>query len=563
MKTQPFRAWGPDVRLHLVVLIVLALAGAALYIPFLGNPFVFDDGNLFFSERLTTAAVEPWVLITRSLPYFTLGWTQTQLGTMEAHRLISLALHVLVGWQLYRLLRQMLLIDYQQATPDVLMLRQASVVAALIALIFVVHPVAVYGAGYLIQRTTVMAALFAIVCVRYLLDALNNRSPVGAIGAALMSSLSILCKEHSVTVPFAAALLVAFLCRVDRQALRILAVFIVANLPAVALVFSLGLGFVGQPYEPGLSNLEGEIHGLPEFSDRWERWLFSVSNQAQLYYQYWLQWLAPSAGRMSADLRVDFLQPWTWVVAGKHIALFLVVPVASGIFALVTGRGRLLAGAFMFTGALFAVEFSLIRFQEPYVLYRSYIWAIGYAAAVAVLIRDLPLKWLIPGFLFVFVVLFSQAQNRLESFSSRSALWEDAAAKLTKPEIAGASRIFFNRGNERFQRGDFEGSLADIGTAIALNPASSAYRIARAQTLTRIGRPADAIADLDAAERIPGHEAPRLWFERFRALYALHSTEAEAALQKAALLGSFQARYFIEKRRSRNGETEVAFEGIR
>lgn len=562
MKTQASRVWGPDAWWHLVVLLVLALAGAALYTPYLGNPFVFDDGNLFFSERLTTAAIEPWLLITRSLPYFTLGWTQTQLGTMEAHRLISLLLHVLVGWQLYRLLRQMLLIDCQQAMPDVLTLQRATIVAALIALIFVVHPVAVYGAGYLIQRTTVMAALFAIVCVRYLLDALKSRSAGGAVGAALMSSLAMLCKEHSVTVPFAAVLLVAFLSRLDRQSLRVFAVFLVANIPAIALVFSVGLGFVGQPYEPGLSNLEGEIHGLPEFSGHWERWLFSVSNQAQLYYQYWLQWLAPSTGRMSADLRVDFLEPWTWADACKQIALFLLLPVASGIYALATGRGRLLAGAFMFTGALFAVEFSLVRFQEPYVLYRSYIWAIGYAAAVAALIRHVPLKWLTAGSLVVFVVLFSQAQNRLESFSSRSALWEDAAAKLTKPEVAGASRIFFNRGNERFQRGDFEGSLADIGKAIALNPASSAYRIARAQTLTRVGRPADAIFELDAAERIPGHHAARLWFERFRALYALQSTESEAALQKAALLGSFQARYFIEKRRSRNGETEVAFEDI-
>ena len=422
---------------------------------------------------------------------------------------------------------------------------------------------AVYAAGYLIQRTTVMAALFSLISLRYLLMALQEDSYAKALRAALMSSLAMLCKEHSVTVPFAALSLVLLLDRVDRRTVQVCSTFICANLPAVALVFSVGMGFVGQPYEPRLSDLTGEIYGLPVFQGRSDRWLFSAYMQAQLYYQYWLQWLIPSTTRMSADLRVDFLQPWTSVHALLQLGLFVAVPSVVAGLSLRTGKHRLFAFGLAFSALLFLVEFSLVRFQEPYVLYRSYIWAIGYAATVAALARHLPWRMTLALGVLVIPLLFVQSKDRLESFSSRAALWEDAAAKLPKPEVAGASRIFFNRGNERFQKGNVEGALSDISKAIELSPENSSFYLARATTLTRTGRPQEALSDLETAERIAPHDEPRIWFERFRALYALQSPDAEDALQTAARLGSFSARYVIEKRRSNGADVEVQIEGTR
>lgn len=563
--TAPFirGRWSKESLFALLVFVVVSAVAAALYGPYLENPFVFDDGNLFFTSRLTTAAVEPWELLTRSLPYFTLGWVQTQWGTMEAHRLISLVLHVLVAWQLYQLLKQMLILEERRSEPAAIAREQACVIAALLAVVFVVHPVAVYAAGYLIQRTTVMAALFSLISLRYLLMALQEGSHVRALRAALMSSLAMLCKEHSVTVPFAALSLVLLLDRVDRRTVQVCSTFICANLPAVALVFSVGMGFVGQPYEPRLSDLTGEIYGLPAFQGRGDRWLFSAYTQAQLYYQYWLQWLMPSTTRMSADLRVDFLQPWTSVRALLQLGLFVAVPSVVAGLSLRAGKHRLFAFGLAFSALLFLVEFSLVRFQEPYVLYRSYIWAIGYAATVAALARHLPWRVTLALGVLVVPLLFVQSQDRLESFSSRAALWEDAAAKLQKPEIAGASRIFFNRGNERFQKGDIEGALSDISKAIELSPENSNFYLARATTFTRIGRPQEALSDLETAERITPHDEPRIWFVRFRALYALQRPDAEDALQTAARLGSFSARYVIEKRRSNGADVEVRIEGTR
>ena len=564
MKTPFIRGrWSNESFFALLVLLAISTVGSALYGPYLENPFVFDDGNLFFTSRLTTAAIEPWELLTRSLPYFTLGWVQTQFGTMEAHRLISLVLHISVAWQLYQLLKQMLVVEAGRNESAATARERAYFVSALLAVVFVAHPVAVYAAGYLIQRTTVMAALFSLISLRYLLMALQEDSYAKALRAALMSSLAMLCKEHSVTVPFAALSLVLLLDRVDRRTVQVCSSFICANLPAVALVFSVGMGFVGQPYEPRLSDLTGEIYGLPVFQGRSDRWLFSAYMQAQLYYQYWLQWLIPSTTRMSADLRVDFLQPWTSVHALLQLGLFVAVPSVVAGLSLRTGKHRLFAFGLAFSALLFLVEFSLVRFQEPYVLYRSYIWAIGYAATVAALARHLPWRMTLALGVLVIPLLFVQSKDRLESFSSRAALWEDAAAKLPKPEVAGASRIFFNRGNERFQKGNVEGALSDISKAIELSPENSSFYLARATTLTRTGRPQEALSDLETAERIAPHDEPRIWFERFRALYALQSPDAEDALQTAARLGSFSARYVIEKRRSNGADVEVQIEGTR
>ena len=564
MKTPFIRGrWSNESFFALLVLLAISTVGSSLYGPYLENPFVFDDGNLFFTSRLTTAAIEPWELLTRSLPYFTLGWVQTQFGTMEAHRLISLVLHISVAWQLYQLLKQMLVVEAGRNESAATARERAYFVSALLAVVFVAHPVAVYAAGYLIQRTTVMAALFSLISLRYLLMALQEDSYAKALRAALMSSLAMLCKEHSVTVPFAALSLVLLLDRVDRRTVQVCSTFICANLPAVALVFSVGMGFVGQPYEPRLSDLTGEIYGLPVFQGRSDRWLFSAYMQAQLYYQYWLQWLIPSTTRMSADLRVDFLQPWTSVHALLQLGLFVAVPSVVAGLSLRTGKHRLFAFGLAFSALLFLVEFSLVRFQEPYVLYRSYIWAIGYAATVAALARHLPWRMTLALGVLVIPLLFVQSKDRLESFSSRAALWEDAAAKLPKPEVAGASRIFFNRGNERFQKGNVEGALSDISKAIELSPENSSFYLARATTLTRTGRPQEALSDLETAERIAPHDEPRIWFERFRALYALQSPDAEDALQTAARLGSFSARYVIEKRRSNGADVEVQIEGTR
>jgi protein O-mannosyl-transferase len=549
--------WRRTATQRIVALAFIAAAASALYLPYLGNVLVFDDSNIFHTPVLTTAAFEPWHLLIRGLPYFTLGWVQTQFGTLEAHRLVSLALHILVAYQLFRLLEALLCprdpSGLQQPASG-----RAHAVAWLVALAFVCHPVAVYGAAYLVQRTIVMATLFFVLCLRDLLEALSRDDRALAARAALWGSLAILCKEHAVAVPMAAALALAGMAsRPWRQTLATSSVFLGLCLPAMALALYGGFYAIGHAYEPALNDIESELYGLPALSGRYETWLLSASTQAQLYFHYWLQWLWPDPRHMSVDLRVDFMQPWTHAGAWLRIGVFAALPLAAAWLSLRLPKARLIALGLILAAVPFVVELGTVRFQEPYVLYRSYLWSVGYCILAAGVLYSLPAKLGIGLLALAIPLLAYQANGRLETFRSKFALWHDAAAKLPKLEVAGGSRILYNRGGERFKAGDVDGGMQDIDHAIRLNPVNGRYRIARAVALLRQGRSQEALDELATAERaLPdnGH----LLFVRSGALRTVGRTaDANAALLAAARNGSYAAQFELSKRSSRTGDVTV------
>jgi protein O-mannosyl-transferase len=537
-------------------LALIAAAAAFLYLPYVGNPLVFDDSNIFHTTVLRTAALEPWQFGIRGLPYFTLGWVQTQIGTLEAHRLVSLALHILVAYQLFRLLEALLTPQGASQLQQPIAGR-ARAIALVIALAFACHPVAVYGAAYLVQRTIVMATLFFVLCLRDLLQALRSNDRALAARAALWATLAILCKEHAVVVPIAALALAVVASRPWRPVLATSCVFLGLSLPAMVVALHGGLYAIGHGYEPGLTSIESELYGLPELSGRYEKWLLSASSQAQLYFHYWLQWLWPDTSRMSADLRIDFRQSWTHAGAWLRIAGFAALPVAAVLLSLRAPKARVIAVSLILAAVLFVVEMGTVRFQEPYVLYRSYLWSVGYSIFLAALMYRLPGYFGIGLVALAIPLLAYQATGRLETFRSAFALWEDAAAKLPQLEVAGASRIFFNRGRARFGAGDIDGGMQDINQAIGLNPTNGRYRIARAVVLLRQGKPEEALHDLSMGE----HALPddgHLLFVRFAALHAMGRTvEADAALSAAAHNGHYAARFELAKRSSHGGEVTV------
>ena len=91
---------------HLAGAGVIAALAVALYLPFLGNPWVFDD-RIFFSGGpvFYYFATTPLGLGLRLPPYFSLAATETLGGSMAVHRSISLLFHIACALALYRLLK--------------------------------------------------------------------------------------------------------------------------------------------------------------------------------------------------------------------------------------------------------------------------------------------------------------------------------------------------------------------------------------------------------------------------------------------------------------------------
>jgi tetratricopeptide (TPR) repeat protein len=102
----------------------------------------------------------------------------------------------------------------------------------------------------------------------------------------------------------------------------------------------------------------------------------------------------------------------------------------------------------LYAWILFFAEFSTARFQEPFVLYRSYLWAPGILIAVIATLSALPLRAAMTASVLAIPLLLYQAHDRLVTFSSSFLLWEDAVTKLPAKPIPWGSRTLYMLGRE-------------------------------------------------------------------------------------------------------------------
>jgi tetratricopeptide (TPR) repeat protein len=123
------------------------------------------------------------------------------------------------------------------------------------------------------------------------------------------------------------------------------------------------------------------------------------------------------------------------------------------------------------------VEFTTVRFADPFVLYRSYLWAPGLAIALAALLTR---PWLQVAVLAALPLLAFQAHERLQSFSNGLALWQDAADKLPAEPAPGGSRTLYQLGREHFYRGESAKAIAVAERCTAQYPMTYDCYFARA-----------------------------------------------------------------------------------
>jgi tetratricopeptide (TPR) repeat protein len=175
---------------------------------------------------------------------------------------------------------------------------------------------------------------------------------------------------------------------------------------------------------------------------------------------------------MSIDLRVELGGGLGWAAA------FLLYAIGSGFLLVRGGRWALAGVGLLWFWVLFLVELTTVRFADPFVLYRSYLWAPGLAIALAAALAGrLPLQVAV---LLALPFLAVQAHDRLQSFSSGLAVWQDAAAKLPREPVPGGSRTLYQLGREQLYAGDAAVALATIDRCIAQYPRTYDCWFARA-----------------------------------------------------------------------------------
>lgn len=452
--------------LQLAAGCAIGVLAAALYLPFLDNPRVFDDIFFFSGRRFAYYATHPLGLELRLPAYFTLAVTEVLWsGVMQAQRIVGLALHVCVTWALYRLL-----LELQRAVLPAAFDTDMSLRAAIGSAAFGLHPVAVYGAGYLVQRSIVMATLFGLLSAFLFLRGLRRGSHADALSAALLYTLAVLSKEHAVLLPAAVAPLTLLAGAARPFALRHVAIYFAACAPGAVFVILLSLGVIGGAYEEAAAAIAAQAGAGAADLPVEPSLALSAVTQAGLFFKYLGLWLWPHPAGMSIDLRVDFAAGWTpgWAVA--KVAAFA----AAGVLgtAMLVRRGAMGVAGFglLYAWTLYFVEFSAVRFQEPFVLYRSYLWGPGFTCIAVAALSRLPRRAALAAGIVACAALAYAAHDRLLTFSSALRLWEDAVAKLPGSSVPWGSRALSSLSREYLYAGRPGDALAVIERCLQQYP---------------------------------------------------------------------------------------------
>jgi hypothetical protein len=251
-------------------------------------------------------------------------------------------------------------------------------------------------------------------------------------------------------------------------------------------------------------------------------------------------------------MRVDFARVLHSKAIIFDVAGFLAMPVI-GLVCLSQGRSKALFGCgLLLSWSLFLPELSSVRLQEPFVLYRSYLWAPGFAIMLVTLLHRLDWKLVLVGVLVLMPVEIFLSRDRLQSLSSERAVWEDAAAKLASPAIPGADRIYFNRGTERGKRGDLDAALDDFNKVVALTPASFHGYFGRGVIYLQGGQFASALDEFNQVLRMKPEFVPAM-YRKGLALENMGLKEAAlAAYRDAANRGDTMAGFRVAYLLGRN-----------
>lgn len=510
-------------RADLLWLAAILAGIAAIYLPGLGNALLFDDAQLadgqLFAKYATPALAE------RMLSYGSFVWLHALAGDgWWKQRLANVAIHAAVVVSLWGLYREIL--RHVAAPPPAVPGQPAESYADSPALwiaigVFALNPAAVYAVAYLIQRSILLATLFVVLGLWAFARALASRKPALHAVALACYALAIASKEHAILAPLAAVPLYILVARPSPARLATLAAAGAALVGAMGFLLWQRYGEVlGKPFDEFSHLYLEQLSAIAPDAAR-NAWPLSVMNQSYLFFEYGVRWLAPWSGWMSINMRPVFPVNWLTFPHVLGIAGYVAV-VAGGFFLVARFRDwRSLVGiSLLLPALLFATEFVTVWVQDPFVIYRSYLWAIGIPGLVFFFAHGPSLRASIAIALAVACFLGWQSFDRMVSLSSPERAFSDAIAKLPDdPRAVGRWFPYLNRGNAYFDREQTQLALKDFEASSALGDGGiGTFNVG--SILLGQGKPQLAIAAFDRAER-QGYRLYNLPFQRGMALLAL------------------------------------------
>lgn len=504
-----------------IVLVALLI----VYLPGLGNTLVYDD--TFLTDGLFAEYASLMQLKVRTLSYGSFVWLQAIFGEgWWKQRILNLALHVAVVvslWALYRELLRHVVPASDDASPAQPLHRSPALGLAIG--FFALNPVAVYAVAYLIQRSIVMATLFTVVALWLFARALRERKLYMHGLAAACYALAVLSKEHAILAPLAAIPVYILVARPSarRLALLSLAGGVLVALAAFGLFQRYG-EILGKPFDE-YSNLYLDQLTRLDPAARANAFALSILNEAWLFFRYGIDWMLPYSGWLSISLRPPFPVRFASFPQVLGIVGYVGVVIAGFVLLLRYRDGRSLLGlSLLLPALLFATEFSTVWVQDPFVLYRSYLWAIGVPGLVFLAFHGTPARVLLAIGAVLGTLLVWQAWDRVASMATPESAWTDAIRKLPDdPRAVGRWFPYLNRGSAYAEQNLFTLALRDFEVSGSLGDQGMGM-VNAGSILSAQGKHREALAAFDRAAQ-GGYAMYNLPFQRGLALLALGRTE--------------------------------------
>lgn len=503
---------------------------------FLSNPLVFDDIYFFLAGTPEKYVAQGFQFHPRWWIYYSMGLTFMHIGPEVIwQRMGNLALHIASAMALYLFISR-LLNDLDDSPRNGISTDWAAFLAALL---FALHPVAVYAAGYLIQRTIVVATLFSLLTWLAFWLGLNGARR-WLWTATLFFFMAAFSKEHAVMVPLVSATLWVLHRRSGLASFarsgEVVAVLAIQGLIAL-LVTYLAIGGAHEILAPEMMrDMAEQGFKIPEGMEH----PLSVLTQAGLFFKYLGLWISPNIAWMSVDMREPFALSFT---APRLLVLmaFCLYPIIAGWL---LWRGRvagMLGFALLAPWLLFSTELVSVRLQEIFVLYRSYLWAPPLFILVAMGLRRFSRQLAISVGALMILFLFAFSFDRLTSFSHGYLLWNEAAIlaekNIDQPGVAGLARIYHNRGLALYREGFVGKAIEDYDRALARKPDYSYVYNDRGAARLDLKDYGGALADFETAIRLK-RDYLRPYAGRAIALAGLgRNKEAKEAFSLACTLG--------------------------
>ena len=206
-KTLEEPAWWRSRKWTVLVVFLILLMGLLAYCNCFTAPFILDDPDQITNNPGIKEWWPPWVpmtyggQLTRPILYFTLAvnYAISELRPWSYH-IFNLAVHVLAAMALYGLVSRTLLMPRLRER----FAKHAPVLAMIVAMIWLVHPMLTSAVTYVVQRAESMMGLMYLLTLYCSVRAITSQRPATWFWfalAAVACAVGMGCKQIMVTAP--------------------------------------------------------------------------------------------------------------------------------------------------------------------------------------------------------------------------------------------------------------------------------------------------------------------------------------------------------------------------